>query len=315
MRAIIKNRLNKTAREESILKIKIYVDILLSINLILNYLLLFLSMRISQAPLRRGRLLLAAAIGALYSLIIFIPHLPAVILGLSKPAMCLLMVFIAAPYRGTRPLVKECCLFFGVNFLFAGAMLAVWIFLKPNRMFFYNGIIYFHISAPVLVAATVLAYLCSELVFFLFRNRPDTRILDVRLGYHGRCAHLRGFVDTGNTLSDPFSGTPVAIVSRKAVRELLSDEEWAFLSQPITIEPPAGFRLIPCHTASGGTMMPVFTPDYLLIEEKEGFAPAGRTLIGISTLEMFRDSCTILLHPKLEKSSHLKMKKTAVSTL
>ena len=297
------------------MKIKIYVDILLSINLILNYLLLFLSIRISQAPLRRGRLLLAAAVGALYSLIIFIPHLPASILGLSKPAMCLLMIFIAAPYRGMRPLIKECCLFFGANFLFAGAMLAVWIFLKPNRMFFYNGIVYFHISAPILIAATVLAYLCSELVFFLFRNRTDTRILEVRLGYHGRCAHLRGFVDTGNTLLDPFSGTPVAVVSRKAVRELLSAEEWAFLSQPITVQPPSGIRLIPCHTASSGTMMPVFTPDYLLVEEDGGFVPVGRALIGISNLEVFHDSCTILLHPKLEKASHPKTKKTAVSTL
>ncbi|MFQ9872761.1 MAG: hypothetical protein ACLRVT_07130 [Oscillospiraceae bacterium] len=48
---------------------------------------------------------------------------------------------------------------------------------------------------------------------------------------------------------------------------------------------------------------------------EEDWIVLGRALIGISSLEVFHDSCTILLHPKLEKASHPKTKKTAVSTL
>ena len=54
----------------------IYVDVLIVLNFIVNYLLLAVSTRLSGGKASRLRLALAALIGAFFSLTIFLPPLP-----------------------------------------------------------------------------------------------------------------------------------------------------------------------------------------------------------------------------------------------
>ena len=51
----------------------LYADVLFLLNAVIDYILLLLSARMAGEPLRRSRFLLGAAIGGLYSVVIFVP--------------------------------------------------------------------------------------------------------------------------------------------------------------------------------------------------------------------------------------------------
>ena len=53
----------------------VYLDRVLLLNLLVDYLLLLTTARLAGIPLRRGRLALCAAVGALYAGAVFLPGL------------------------------------------------------------------------------------------------------------------------------------------------------------------------------------------------------------------------------------------------
>ena len=116
----------------------IYVDILLLINLLVNYFLLLASNAILHTHPKRLRILISAAVGALYSLIIFLPDLN-IVLSVSLRVVCsTVMVLIAFKINNIKTFLRSFGCFFMSNFAFAGIMLGVWLVLKPNGMVYKN---------------------------------------------------------------------------------------------------------------------------------------------------------------------------------
>ena len=113
----------------------------------------------------------------------------------------------------------------GVNlgFLFAGLMVAIWLLFSPPAMLYGNGVVYFHIPAMILVLGVLTVY---GAVWLCTRHRQTQReergLAQVQIGIDGRQVSLLGEVDTGNRLSDPFSGLPVVLCRYQSVKELLS---------------------------------------------------------------------------------------------
>ena len=291
----------------------VYLDILLALNLLINYFLLFATAKLSGRQLRQLRILLAAAMGAAYSMILFLPLHSPWILGLSKLGMSLGMVRVLNPWKGKGQYLKEFVIFFAVNFLFAGFMLLLCFLLKENSPLFYHGIVYFPVSAGMLVTCTALAYIFVELFFRLFKTQPAAgRTYQVTVGYHGREVLLQGTVDTGNLLSDPLSGKPVCVCGYQSVRELLDPElsslfqadagysgilqEEGRLSQAVS---SGKIRFIPYKTVSGSGILPVFAPDRFSMTAEDGTVSTAEWLyIGVSDQQV-KDSGDILLHPEL----------------
>lgn len=60
--------------------VPIYVDILLCVNLYINYLLLQLTQKVLRRPFQKGRVVLASAAGAACSLLMLLPPLPGLLL-------------------------------------------------------------------------------------------------------------------------------------------------------------------------------------------------------------------------------------------
>ena len=87
----------------------VYIDMLFLLNLIANYLLLLAEGRMYGAPLCRWRIGFAAAAGALYAALIFLPGLGWLAHWLCKLAAGVLMALIA--YGGERELARITVLF------------------------------------------------------------------------------------------------------------------------------------------------------------------------------------------------------------
>ena len=258
----------------------IYADILVTINLAVDYLLLFAAARIAGAEYRRLYGLLGAAVGALYSLIILFDF-PAFALGATRLAVSSLMVLITFGKRNFSEFIRLLFIFYICSFLFSGFMMLINSFLHADSFFAGNGIIYFEFSAVGIVLSGTAAFLVTELLRRLFRRGEPEGACAARIFYGGKSAVLKGFTDTGNDLSDPFTGIPVAVCRAASLASVLS-KEMLSAENDYTLSTDLGMRLIPCKTVSGNVLIPAFRPDKLILDMNGTRYEAEEILIGLS---------------------------------
>lgn len=248
---------------------EIYVDILLVINYVVNSLLLSCLARFAGRRPKGSRFVAAALVGAMGALTIFLPFAGFFRSMAEKLILSAIMVRIVFRWRGGKTFLREWLSFFVVSFFFAGAMLALWLIIKPAGMLFYNGVVYFDIPAMLLIILSIVAYVVIGLFWRFSRSgRISQEIYDVTIRMGSRTVGVRALVDTGNSLYEPFSGAPVMVCHLDDVAPLLSAElcaaivrgDYSGLSGP-----ERGLRFIRYNAVGGGGLLPAFRADSVLI--------------------------------------------------
>lgn len=258
----------------------IYADILITINLAVDYLLLFASARIAGAKFKRIFGLLAAFVGALYSLIILF-DLPAFVFAVTRFAASALMIFVTFGKRTFTEFLRLLFIFYICSFLFSGFMILLNSAFHADSFFAGNGIIYFEFSAVGIVLSGTAAFFVTEFLRRLFRKGEPEGVCSVRIFYGGKSLVLKGFTDTGNDLCEPFTGTPVAVCRARSL-QLILPQEMLSAEDDYDLSTRLGMKLIPCKTVSGGVLMPAFRPEKLLLNMQGAVFEAEEVLIGLS---------------------------------
>ena len=199
----------------------VYLDRVLLLNLLVDYLLLLTTARLAGIPLRRGRLALCAAGGALYAGAVFLPGLGWLAHPLCRAAMGVAMA-LTAWRRESHPW-RLTALFFLLAGGLGGLILALG--LASGSVAAYVGRLYrAEISWPVLLGSAIGFGLLLHLVFRQGARHEGGELMDVTVSLQGRRQRLRALHDTGNTLRDPVSGQPVLVLEQDALRELWPPE-------------------------------------------------------------------------------------------
>lgn len=250
----------------------VYIDVLIFLNIIINYLLLLSTAFITRSEIKRLRVLAGSAIGGVYSLIIFLPPLSGVFSAVLKLALSGIIVIVSFGDLTPKAFLRQYSAFFAANFVFAGVMLAIWFAFKPGGMVINNATVYFNISAAMLVLSAVAGDLILILVFRLFRrNAPDSHIFEITIEVSGKSITGKALLDTGNALKDGFSGKPVIIAEYLFVKPLLPPDVAAFFEDANHVQPETmtswngRIRLIPFQTVKDRGMLPAFKPDKVVI--------------------------------------------------
>ncbi len=201
----------------------VYIDELFILNLVINYLLLHAAAILCGTQIRRLRILAGAALGALYACLVFLPALQPCYTLPAKVAFSLLMSLIAYGWHDWRSFLRRTLLFFTVSFAFAGAMMALFRLTDAPNAAVQNGVIWAHLSLPVLMAVSLGTYLLMTL---LLRNAPKLSErgparTPLAITLCGRTVELEAMVDTGNRLSDPLTNDPVVVVEYARIRDAL----------------------------------------------------------------------------------------------
>lgn len=265
----------------------IYADILIVINVIVNYLLLRASAAIIASEFRATRFLISSLAGGVFSLIIFIENIPISVNVLIKIAFSACMVLIAFRLKSIKAFFKCFAAFFSANFVFAGIMMAVCTALFPNSALYQNGVVYFDIDILTLTVSAVLCYGILSLISRLTRSRiPPKSIYTIRLTYGKKTVEGKALFDSGNCLCDCFSGRPVIIAEKSFVEPILFGED-LFKSK--------NFRLIPFSTIKSGGALPSFLADKVEILADGCWVEAKEIYIGITEKKIVSGGYSALL--------------------
>lgn len=264
----------------------IYLDVLLVQSLYVNYFLLRATARLTHTPLHLGRCLAAACGSSLFSLLILLPPLPMALQIFCKLAAAAVTVTLAFGWKRAGWLRQFGC-FFCCSFLLAGLLLAICSQAEQGFATWGNSYCYLDFSLLQLILFTAMAYFALHLCSFLRSRRQHTSAdFQVFLRLGDRTAVLPGLADTGNSLTDAFSGAPVIVCSAASLQELLSEK---------TVESLRGYRLIPCTTVTAQGILPLFRPDEVCIRDlSAGKSQAVDAMIGIGGTQ----KCAIF-HPRI----------------
>lgn len=277
----------------------VYADVLLIVNLFVNYALLLCSSMIMKKHIQRLRILLGAAIGAFYGFVVFLPELPSLAEFALRLAATVLIVFGAFGYKNFPSFLRSFCTFFAVSFAFGGIMLVLWVTVAPIGMIYNNGAVYFDIDLAVLVVSTVVSFAVVSLIaHFTARRAPKDSVALVNIAYKGKEVKLKALIDTGNSLTETFSGFPVILGESESLENIIPDAVREFLNGE-DISSSSEMRLVMHKTVSGTGVLPVFKPDYIEVKSVSHSVKTSEVYVAVTKNNLASGEYEVILNPAL----------------
>lgn len=213
----------------------IYVDVLLAENILMNYLILWLTSIAVKVDASRLKRFAASTVGALYALLIFFPGYRVLYSLVMKILLSFLIIVIAFTPSRFREFIKQLAVFYLVSFILGGAVLGLFYFsnvgtVTASGIFLIKGIPWSVLFGAGLITIGVFKA-CLIPLYNLLERR--SLYLDFTICLEGKSVDVVGLLDTGNELFDPITNYPVMIVQYSAVRELLHEKVREIFEQSI----------------------------------------------------------------------------------
>ena len=209
----------------------VYADMVFVLNFLVNYTLLQGSARLGAAVPRKWLMCLGAAVGGLYSVLVFLPTLVWLRHPLCKVLTAVLMLLCAF---GWKPGTLRLGAIFGtLSLVLCGAVYGIHC-MRREPISAGTALLYPVSFSSLLLTAFAVVAACRLLLPPL--NHSKDSILPLTLERKGKRVHLSALRDSGNTLRDPLSGGEVLTVYWKAIRPLLPpDFSEESLQNPIEV--------------------------------------------------------------------------------
>lgn len=281
----------------------VYVDVLVAINIFTTFLLLAAAHFFSGIQPKRWRLLAASLLGGASALLIFLPPSPWYFLLPTKLLCSILIVWAAFGFGGRKRFLRCFAAFFAVSFAFAGIMLALWLTLHPGGMFYQNGAVYFDVNLITFVVFACLCYAAVRgLVALLRRRHPGANLCHATIQMPGQSITLPAFYDSGNRLTDGFTGAPVVVAEFAALRSFLPAALHPFFrgEESIALLPEeeawrARLREIPYHALGRKGLLPAFRSDLVTVKAKDMVQPTAQAIVAVTNESLGDGSYHLLL--------------------
>lgn len=267
----------------------VYADVLIFLNLIVNYLLLCAVLKILNIKAKGIRIIISAFFGGLSSLYIFLPDLNIFTEVFLKIITCTVMVMICFGFKSIKAFIKKCLVLFAVTCAYGGIMFALWLAFNPKGMVINNSVVYFNISPIVLIISSVICYLILGISSKIFeRASKFAKKCSITVFALEKSIRLDAIIDTGNSMEDIFSNSEIIIADQNKV-EILFDLQDKNSSR---------FRILPCNTVSGYDMLEAFRCDSAVVISNNEQTVLKKPLLAISKTKL-GDDYDAIINPKV----------------
>lgn len=237
----------------------LYLDVVMALNFLVDFLLLSAVGHMIDAPAGGGRIGLAALLGGVYS------------------GACLLSRFHFLGNllcRGTM-LVCMALIAFGFCQIQGTALFVLLILALEGLALGLGG------GLSSLATAAIAVWLIGLLGFWSYTGAG--KYVPVALHHRGRTLHITALRDTGNTLTDPITGQRVLVAGAEVAQKLvgLTAEQLRDPVSTVASGSVPGLRLIPYRSVGNpGGLLLTMRLDRVTIGSRQGsglvaFAPSG----------------------------------------
>ncbi len=294
---------------------EVYGEYLFIENLLMNWLILYLTNYFSKMRTAYYKIWIGAAVGAIYAFVVFFPNFQFLYSFVMKIVISILMIIITfTPYK-IRDFFRLIGIFYLISFMFGGTAFALFYF-TDFEGFISNGIFYIgDFSIKLLFYSGIIAYLLIRFCWDYIQTKisRDKICIPILIEVENNKSEMNALVDTGNFLQDPLSNYPVIVVEYGAVQELFPQEvqEIFQCNQDIhlisKIPNTSGwvnrFRLIPFKSLGKENGILIgFKPDCVRLKEEKELKDIKDIIIGVYTKKLsLTGDYHALLHPDILK--------------
>lgn len=260
--------------------IVIYIDVLFGINLVMDFIVLFLVNRICKYAATYLRILLSATLGAVWSVaaVIMPDSIQSVVHICTYVFISFFMIKICAGKSQIRELIKGVVTLFGVTFLLAGCI----------HMLYYYTYAGYWMKQILLSDSRLLLFTAASLflIYLIYVQYMRIRVYGsgkcrVCILANGKEIWMEGFVDTGNVLTDPYNHMPVS-VAEKAQFDALLREINDYTSIKYHLVP---YQSLGCENG----LLEVITVDAMYIYQGKKKRKIAGALVGLSKTALSAD--------------------------
>lgn len=297
----------------------VYADVILLENLIMNYLILWSTARLTRYSYSKVKLLIASVLGAVYAVLSYLPEYSYLFSFFMKILFSILIVIVAYTPAYFHLMLKLTGIFYIVSFIFGGAAFGLFYFINGLDLTS-NGISFIKdFPIKILAVAVAVAYFTVRYSWDYIQHRikRERLIVRVEMSFDNKQLCMDALVDTGNSLKDPITDAPVMITEYSAIRELLpsdiqrifelrSENELDAIAEIMSISKWATrFRIIPFKSLGRENGMLIgFRPDVLIIFDNDKRIQLNNIVIAIYRKSLSKDGeYSALIHPEMLKEN------------
>ena len=230
----------------------VYLDVMIFTNMFEDFLLIYSVKYILRLRSENYRIILGSLAGGILSLLSLI-NLNFLFSILLKIASAMMLILIVFGYKSRKVFIKASATLIIITFLVSGAMICLYLALKPDGMIIINDSVYFDISPLLLIILTLVVYFILLLFKKLFKNHNKAELTkNVKVIFDEKENIIKCKVDSGLNAKEPFSGSSVIVIDKA---ELNFDV------------PKTKCRVIPFKSLGGNGIIYGFKAEKVIIED------------------------------------------------
>lgn len=256
--------------------LKIYVDLVLFLNIAMDFLLLLSVSIILKRNVKFYRIILGSIVGGISLIFLFLP-LNNIFLFLFKLLVSILMILTTFSFKNIKYFFNNLLYLYISSIILGGGiyLLDVQFNYKNSGLLFINSS--FSLNFIVLLVSS--PFIIYGYIKSMKKMKVDySKFYKVDIIYKNKKYKFNAVLDTGNRLYDPYKHRPIVIANSNKIK----------LSYENSI-------LVPLHTANGNSILKCVVVDKLILEGKV----INKALLGITNESFKIEGVDMLLHNDL----------------
>jgi stage II sporulation protein GA (sporulation sigma-E factor processing peptidase) len=191
-----------------------YVEYVFVENFIIDFILLFITGKLIKRVIIFKRLIIASLVGSLYVILTFYIGREFMAFFIVKFSISVLMIIIAFDSKGILTNIRVIICFYITSLIMVGIISALYY------------LTYDKLTVNAIIMSIFTGYAALHFFFKEIKDRINRhnykRTVNVSIGNSSKT--FRGYIDTGNELTDPMTGKHVMVVNIDCIKDILGDE-------------------------------------------------------------------------------------------
>ena len=216
--------------QEVIKRKVIYLDEFFVINFIMDFIVLCITKKICKFAATYLQILLSATFGALWSVIALIvpENIKGAVNICTYILISALMIRICAGKCNFKELIRGTAILFGVTFCMAGSIYMIYYYTYAGYWIRMNLLSDTELLMFTALSVVIVGMIIKQIMVRIVYGESECL---VKIIFNDKCFDLKGYIDTGNVLKDPYFKKSVSIVDLESlnfggdsIRQLILDD-------------------------------------------------------------------------------------------
>ncbi len=204
----------------------IYLDIVFTENIIMNYIILFATGIICKEKIKQMRIIISSIIGSIYSVAYYVTEIKLYVTILAKILLSIVMIYVAFNAKSPKRMFRTLMIFYLTSFAFGGCAFAVLYYLESENILYGKGNLIYTYPFKIAIAGGIIGFFIINIAFKLVKKRLniDDMFCNIKIWNDGKEKKVKAMIDTGNLMKDPITNSPVIIIEKNSLKDILPEK-------------------------------------------------------------------------------------------